>query len=314
MNDRPISREVARQAAHWLMRLHDGPLNSTEHQACAHWRAADPEHERAWERVQQVQEKLGLLPPELAMGTLNRERRQTLKSLLVLAALLPAGYVGYRSLPWPSGQADYQTAVGQRRQIELADGSLIILNTDTAIDVHFSAEQRLVRLLRGEILVDSGADSQSPIHRPLRVQSEQGVMQALGTRFNVRQLGATTRLAVLEGKVRITPLAGSPQVIEAGEQVSFSAGAVGPAQPAPEQGSAWTRGQLIVDDMPLGQFIAELDRYRPGFLRCAGDAAHLRISGGFQLDSTDAILAALPATLPVTLAYRTRYWVTVSKR
>lgn len=310
----PIDREVARQAAHWLMRLHGGGASSAEQQACRQWRAASGEHERAWQRVQRVQEKLGLLPADLAMGTLNRERRTALKHLLILAMLVPTGYLGYRQLPWQGWSADYRTAVGERRQVQLADGSLVHLNTDSAIDVRFSPEQRLIVLLRGEILISSGADPEAPSRRPLRVRSDQGLMQALGTRFAVRQLDAETALAVFDGKVRASPGQAAPQIIGAGEQVRFTAAHISPVRPAQPQDITWTEGQLIADDLPLKDFLGELSRYRHGLLRCAPDAAALRISGGFQLDNTDAILTALPSTLPVQVSYRSRYWVNVSKR
>jgi transmembrane sensor len=306
----PISRDVARQAAQWLVLMHDQPLSVAQQQACARWRATDPEHERAWQRVQQVQQQLGGLPPALAMGTLNRERRQALKTLLVLAATAPAGYLGYRLGAEQGWMADYRTVTGERRQLTLADGSVVDLNTDSAIDVRFDAGQRLIRLVRGEILISTGVDA---AQRPLRVASEQGLMEPLGTRFSVRQLDGITQLAVLQGRVRATPMQKAPQVVEAGQQVSFSAGAFGPVRSASELATRWTQGELVAENLPLRDFLEELTRYRPGRLHCDDNVSALRISGGFQLDNSDAILAALPTTLPVTVSYRTRYWVTVSK-
>lgn len=306
----PISRKVARQAAHWFVLMHEQPLGTAQQQACARWRATDPEHERAWQRVQHVQQQLGGLPPSVALGTLNRERRQALKALLVVAAMAPAGYLGYRAGTQQGWMADYRTAVGERHQLTLADGSRVNLNTDSAIDVRFDAGQRLIRLVRGEIVVTTGADA---AQRPLRVVSEQGVMEPLGTRFGVRQFDGITQLAVLQGSVRATPAHAASQMITAGEQLSFSAGSIGPLRPANEQAMRWTQGQLVAEDLPLRDFLQELTRYRPGRLHCDDSVSDLRISGGFQLDNTDAILAALPTTLPVKVSYRTRYWVTVSR-
>ncbi|WP_419710111.1 FecR domain-containing protein [Pseudomonas sp. NFX224] len=306
----PISPDVARQAAHWLVLMHDQSLSAGQRQACAQWRATNPEHERAWQRVQRVQRQLGGLPPALAMGTLNRERRQAMKKLLALAALGPAGYLGHRVGTTQGWMADYRTAVGERRQLTLADGSRVDLNTDSAIDVRFDPGQRLIHLLRGEILIVTGADS---ARRPLRVVSEQGLLEPLGTSFNVRQLDGITQLSVLEGRVRATPTHTTPQIVDAGEQLYFSAGTFGPLRPVSDVATCWTQGELVAENLPLGDFLQELARYRSGWLRCDGSAAALRISGGFQLDNSDAILAALPTTLPVTVAYRTRYWVTVSK-
>jgi transmembrane sensor len=306
-----ISPEVARQAAHWHMLMLDEGVSPAQREACTRWRAAAPEHERAWQKAERVCAQLGLLPPGLAMGTLDRERRQAMKQLLALAIVVPMGYVGYRQLlPQPA----YATAVGQHRQFTLADGTVLDLNTDTAVAVHFEAQQRLITLLRGEILIDSGPDAASPVHRPLRVASEQGLMEALGTRFVVRQCARSTQLSVLQGAVRVMPVDGPPRTLDAGQQLAFDARGQGNVDVAREQDSLWTHGQLVVEDMPLQQFLTELGRYRSGWLRCQPEAAQLRISGTFQLGNTDAILAALPATLPVTVDYRTRYWVTVTAR
>ncbi|MGE8410363.1 MAG: FecR domain-containing protein [Pseudomonas sp.] len=307
----PISAEVARQAANWHMLMLDERVSSAEREACARWRAAAPEHERAWQKAQRVQAQLGLLPRRLAMGTLNRERRQAMKQLLALAIIAPLGYVGYRqAVP----AATYATAVGEHRRVELADGTVLELNTGTAVNLDFDPEQRLITLLRGEILVDTGADARSPHHRPLRVASQQGLMEALGTRFLVRQRDGSTQLTVLEGAVRISPAHGPQSTVEAGAQRLFDSQGRGAAGAAREQDSLWTRGSLIVDEMPLSEFLGELGRYRAGWLRCHPEVARLPISGAFQLGNTDAILTALPATLPVQVEFRTRYWVTVSAR
>lgn len=312
----PIDRDVARQAAHWLMRMHAGRVPPADQQACAHWRAAHPDHERAWQRVQQVQQKLGLLPTDLAMGTLNRERRHALKTLLVLATLLPAGYLTQQTVSRQHWLADMRTGVGERGEHRLSDGSQLFLNTDSAVDLAFTAHERRIYLRHGELLIDSGTDKGPHAYRPLRVVTSQGVMQALGTRFSVARQDerALTRLAVFEGAVRIHTHTGATATLTAGQQVSFSSDAIGPHTKANEFAASWTRGQLVADGLPLSEFIAELSRYRHGWLRCDPDVAALRISGTFQLDNTDAILAALPHTLPVALEQRTRYWITLRRR
>ncbi|MFJ4065937.1 FecR domain-containing protein [Pseudomonas sp. NPDC089996] len=304
-----ISPEVARQAAHWHMLMLDDGVSPAQREACTRWRAAAPEHERAWQKAERVRAQLGLLPPRLAMGTLDRERRQAMKQLLTLAIVAPLGYLGYRQL---SPQPAYATVVGQHRRFTLADGTLLDLNTDTVVDVRLEERQRLITLQRGEVLVVSGPDASSTHHRPLRVASGQGLMEAMGTRFMVRQRERSTQLSVLEGAVRVSPFEGARHTIEAGQQLTFDAQGQGHRGIAREQDSLWTQGQLVVEDMPLRQFLSELGRYRSGWLRCQPEAAHLRISGTFQLGNTDAILAALPATLPVNVDYRTRYWVTVT--
>jgi transmembrane sensor len=118
---------------------------------------------------------------------------------------------------------------------------------------------------------------------------------------------------VLESAVEITSgdAPGQSEVLHAGERTTFTRQAIDAAQPASGQDSAWTRGQIVADNMRLADFLAELARYRPGIVRCEGNVANLRVSGVFPLNDPDRILAILPKVLPVQVRLRTRYWVTV---
>jgi transmembrane sensor len=201
--------------------------------------------------------------------------------------------------------------------VALADGTRLSINTASLVDVRFTADQRLIRLHRGEILVDTGNDPGHATRRPFRVATEQGMLEALGTRFTVKTLekDGPTHLAVFDGAVTITPAAsGETLLLQAGQQVRFSRSDIAPATALGDAEPPWSRGLLIADDMRFGDFIDELSRYRSGILRCDPRAAELRINGAFRLDNTDAIIRALPATLPVDVSYLTRYWVSIAYR
>lgn len=94
------------------------------------------------------------------------------------------------------------------------------------------------------------------------------------------------------------------------QRADFSRAAVAPPQPLDANADGWARGQLVAADMPLGEFLDELARYRPGVLRCAPEVASLRLSGVYPLHDTDRVLAALPSVLPVQVRVRP-WWVTV---
>ncbi len=96
--------------------------------------------------------------------------------------------------------------------------------------------------------------------------------------------------------------------------MSFTAASIGPLRLANEQGSAWTRGMLVAVDWRLDDLLAELSRYRHGFLGCSPDIAGLRLSGTFLLDDTEGVLANLEDSLPVQVRRLTRYWVRVEAR
>lgn len=320
-------RAVARQAAQWLVKLHDQQVSAADLAACARWRAAHPEHERAWQRAAAIGDRLAGMPGGIALQSLKRnsslDRRAVLKTILLLMSL-PASYASYRTLPWQEWSADLRTAAGERRNVTLADGSTLILNTASAVDVRFDAQQRLLILRAGEILIETASDPQADASdgggsRPFIVQTAQGNVRALGTRFIVAaadthpQRQPSTQVTVLQHAVEIRPAVAleRSRVIEAGQQISFTDSSIAAPQAADRDVAAWVDGRLIANGMRLDDFLAQLSRYRRGLLRCDPQVADQRISGAFQLDNTDGILNALPSTLPVAVLFRSRYWVTV---
>lgn len=309
-----IEPHIARQAAEWFLLLQSGDATADERAAFTRWRS-DPQCERAWQRAEQVGATLGQIPAQLGSPTLRRDkrldRRAVLKTLTLLIAAPAAGWVAHRQLPWRAWAADYQTGVGERREIVLADGSQLQLNTDSAVDVHFDERERRLKLHRGEILVQT-AKNPGVTPRPFIVETRDGRIRALGTRFLVRQMDDATVVTVLEQAVEIQPAgSGATAIIQTGQQTHFSAQEMRASISAPPNTDAWSHGILYADGMPLQTFAAELNRYRSGVVRCHPAVAQLKVSGAFQLRDTDPVLQSLTDALPVQLRYRTRWWVSI---
>ncbi|MEX5507821.1 FecR domain-containing protein [Pseudomonas paralactis] len=307
-------RKTFEAAATWYVQFQSQSPTPAEQHAWQQWLNGDPSHQVAWNQMEQLQRSLGALPQDVTRRALSttQQRRQVLKWMLVLGG---SGYLGWSVQNHTSlGNvwADYRTHVGQRRQIELADGTQIDLNTNTAIDVAFDERQRLIRLRDGEVLIHTGKRGE---HLPFYVDTRQGRVQALGTRFTVRQLPNSTRVGVLEGRVDLAP-GDQPEhhrILTAGESADFDRRNVLTTQRYGDVQAAWRNGQLIVLDARLGDVLDELARYRSGTLHCDQACAGLRVSGTFRLDATDAVLANLKATLPIQVKYFTRYWVSVTR-
>lgn len=312
-----VSPKALEQAAEWLVRLQEGATNA-DRAACEHWRDSDPQHALAWARAEKLLGKLGELPPELAMPVLTRApsatRRAAVMRIAALLTTVPAGWAGWRyaqAQPW---SADIHTAAGERRVIKLADGTGVTLNTASAIDVRFSAAERLIVLRNGEALIDSGHDGAG---RPLRVATAEGVIEPLGTRFNVRRRDCSTELAVIDGAVRVTPAgaAGEPVVVTAGNQTRFNKTHIAPQRGLDPSLTAWTKGMLLTDQMRLDELVAELSRYRGGVVRVDPAVAGLRVSGAFPIADTERTLDMLVSTYPVNALSRLRgYWITLTPR
>lgn len=317
MNSRAsgFSSQVAEQAVHWLVELQEGRPDPQHQAAWQRWLEADAEHRRAWEHIQQVNQRLRGVPAPLAHATLkappSAARRRALKALLLLGVASATGLGLRQQQLLPPLLADYRSPFGERRQMPLDDGSQIHLNSASAVDIAFTQERRLVHLLEGEILLRLAPDP-----RPLYITTAQGVVIAQQGRLDVRQLHGRTQVAVLEGAASLSPQAqrGYPLRLAAGLQASFDSATCSPPVATDANTGAWVDGMLIATQMRLGDFIDELGRYRRGHLQCDPRLADLRISGSYPLNDTDRILQMLEVALPLRVKRITRYWVSLEAR
>ena len=308
------------EAADWMVLLNDAQVSDADRRAWMDWRARSPAHEAAWQRAERLLARMRVLPPPLAMPALDRpaqpRRRAALAKLAALALAAPAGWAAWQVARDTGWASEYRTATGERREAVLADGSRVILNTASAIDVIDGATERGIRLRAGEILIETAPDHAR--QRPFRVYTRQGRVEALGTRFNVNQRTDATEVAVLEGAVRLEPALGVSAdaiVLPAGQQARFTSSGLSDPQPLAPGATSWTRGMLMADGLALSAVAAELSRYRKGVLRCDPAIADLRVSGTFPLQNTDRALAMLAATYPVDIStHLGGYWLTLVPR
>lgn len=311
----PIAPAVVEQASHWLMLHWGGELDADQQHRFAAWHAADPEHRRAWQRLERLQGTLTGVPAATASRVLRQmpdaRKRQTLKLLGLLLVAGGSGYLAQQQLPWREAMADLRSGTGERLQRTLDDGSRLSLNSASAVNIRYNATQRRIQLLRGELLLDSGHD---PAQRPLIVETAAGEIQALGTLFSVYEVDGGSRVELYEGALELRPRNAPASRLEAGQQRWFSADRLEPVGRSDRNAIAWNDHRLIAERMPLGQFVGELSRHRPGVLRCDPAVAELPLTGVFPLADSDRVLTALQQSLPVEVRSITRYWVTVAPR
>ena len=309
-----IPAEVAQQAVQWWLTLRGAAPSARQKAAWQQWRAQNPAHEAAWQRIESVGQQMAGISLPLARATLaapHGQRRR--RSVQLLAGLVVAGgsFSLLRQTPaWRAWAADEVAAVGEQRRLSLPDGGAIVLNTGSAINIRYGSAQRVVQLVRGEILVQTAADAQ---RRPFIVETALGSVRALGTRFTLRERDAGFSVEVLQGAVELTPAraAQATQRLNAGEQGMFTALQAHSMGAMDDAAGAWADGMLVAARMRLDDFLAELGRYRRGRLGCDPAVAHLLVSGAYPLADTDRVLAALTSALAVEVHFFSRYWVTV---
>lgn len=311
-------RTALEQATEWYTLLQCGTAQPADHNAWQQWLQETPVNQWAWQQIERLQQRLQQVPNSLAGRTLElagqsplMTRRGMLKGFALLAGATTLGWGAYQQRDTSPWLADYRSTVGERLPVKLADGGHLLLNTDSALDVQYDAQRRLIRLRQGEVMISTGRDA---AQRPFYVQTPNGLIQALGTRFSVRLEGDHSEVAVYEHQVHVSPVNGQASLLSAGQHSSFNDRGTQAAQTLDSSQGAWSKGLLIANDQRLDSFLSELGRYRQGWLHCDSAVAHLRISGTFAIDDTDQALRALSSALPVQIEQRTRYWVTVTAR
>lgn len=322
-----VDSRILEAAAHWYALLSSGAASEEERARWQAWLKADVSHRRAWQRVEEVGARFDALLAqpmgrEASVAGLNaavqgrRERRRLLTVALIAGATSILGLgiarspVGRRTLA--AWQADLVTPVGGSRETTLADGTHVQLNTDTALAVEYTRHQRRLVLLRGEIMIATAPDP----GRTFVVDTSEGRLQALGTRFNVRSADGETTLAVLDGAVQ-AHFTGAPEPgyrVDAGMRMRGGSQGVEAPTALGAHDHNWTRGIVQFEEAPLAQVVAELARYRRGHLGCADDVAALRVTGTFPLHDSDRALRLLSEALPVHISQPLPWWTTLQPR
>jgi transmembrane sensor len=208
------------------------------------------------------------------------------------------------------------TAVGELRNVELPDGSTVLVNTNTRIETAYSAAERRVRLVHGEAHFTV---AKNPV-RPFYVEANGVAVRAVGTAFNVRLRSDSVEVLVTEGRVRVADTTrGTSLIAEKSVQVSTDeapllrageravvAGSVAPGgvrQPVPaaavtasEVGRvlAWQDRRLEFGAVPLSEIVAEFNRYNRVQLVVEEPAlAAQRFGGSFRVDQPDTLVRLL---------------------
>jgi transmembrane sensor len=317
------------EALRWLVVLKDRAATDADRAAFQDWLQADPRHQAAWTRAQSVWMRVGKFGPAFAnqsAGVPDRRptaappttwlaparptrppgRRRFLYAAAAVAAVAaPAAVL----LSRPDFFADHSTAVGERRKLTLEDGSTVELAGSSSLSVDFSAEARRVVLHDGEAFFDVVRDGT----RPFVVQAADGSSQALGTSFDVKRQGTEVTVAVVEHAVAVSS-AGNRVVVEQGQQIRYGARRLDKVREADlAQVEAWRRDRLIFHETPLGEVIADLERYRGG--RIVMTDARLRdipVTAVFDARQADAALDTIASSLAIRLRRVTGLLVVLS--
>ncbi len=322
-------------AAVWLS-LRDRGMSAAETAEFVRWLQLDPRHaaifeelDRTWKEFDRVgalqpapqrdKPDADLLAPRLRPSRPVRKLRWA-AGLAAAAAI--ALLVAPRLLP-PRHTAE--TGVGAFQKLDLPDGSVALLNTDTAIDTAFTAAERRVRIVRGEVFFTVAKDPA----RPFVVTAGPVAVRAVGTAFNVHRHNGTVEVLVTEGRVRLdeadqrrsllAPAAAKAEArelaageravmvvpIRAEEAVSKVAAVQKVSAVEMRRALAWQERRLEFDEVPLADIVRQFNRYNR--VRLVVDDPQLAqqcFSGVFRADGQESFLRLLQDDFGVQVTRR----------
>lgn len=325
------AKSLEETAAAWVARLDAGELTPQEHLELESWLGSDSRCVGAFARARAI-----FLSPGVTTALQTPRRRPFVPVLsvpflrygLLAAALAAAAVGGIVFLPGQGARVEkhlYSSELGEIRQIPLADGTRVTLNTNSALQVEYTGDSRRVTLERGEAYFEVAKDP----HRPFIVVGSSAQVRAVGTAYDVR-LGAEDgemRIRVASGRVAVEP---PPSKRNAGvraisrlfglesahgaylnvnQEAEVRVGKDGPDKgeiqvsirdlsPAVfERSLMWREGMLSLEGVTLADAIAEFALYSPQKILIHGTLANEHVSGLFAAADPAAFARAVAISL-----------------
>ena len=323
-DDKRIRAAIAEQAGEWFVANEEGPMDARDSAALAAWFMTSPVH---------IEEFLGVSVVARDLKEARSDPEYSLEAILARAGA-EAGPPVQRLWPTPSGRwfpaaaamtvvlslgllftwnlrpterpagltgiaiLHFETGHGEQLTERLADNSVLRLNTDSAVSVHYSKSERLVTLISGQAEIEVAHEA----NRAFRVHTRSADIIDIGTQFDVRLEQGATIVTVIDGRVAVGPQNSNPNYavrsieLTANQQLRVAEGEW-PAIPIAvdaERATSWLHRQIAFDHEPLERVAAEYNRYTSKPIEIATPALRtLRISGVFATDDTDTFIAFL---------------------
>lgn len=292
---RSASTDVSRAFEAWL---NEAPENAEVY----------AEVERAWGAVGAAADDSELVELRQSVSARAGLPRRAIAAGLAAAALGVSAMGAYQFVaPKPLADQSFRTAVGQRATVTLPDGSVVTLNTDTAVHTRADGERRLVYLDRGQAFFKVAHDRR----HPFVVTAAGRTVTALGTAFDVRVEGHELKVVLVEGRVRVESLKPAPSAKGANKTAPAQEGlatelAPGSQLVAPDDAdwrvtrtdtareTSWLQGRIVIDDKPLSEVIEELNRYsNRKIVLTDPELGEAHLSGIFRPGDLNGLVVAL---------------------
>lgn len=316
---------IEAQAADWLALSRSGQMTAEDAGALQAWLAADPEHGVALRGMQETWRTFGELEDdpavlevrEWALRSYNHAARFRIAAAVAACAVLAGGWAGWWAMtpaPLPeevvaaateAPEQEFRTGVGQTTTATLFDGSVVTLDTNSALSASEVGGIRLVELKKGRAFFKVAKDPA----RPFKVLAAGKTVTATGTSFSVRADRALYQVTLVEGSVVVESPRGR---ILPGKSAALKPGWTLKAED--ERGwrvakvdvaadTSWRSGRLTFEDKPLEEAAAEMNRYSRKKVIVAPSIAATPILGVFPAGDVEAFARAAEATQIASISF-----------
>lgn len=324
MTDQSQLAKAEDEAVDWAVLLADEPENVEQQRAFSRWLDASPANAEAWARARRIYQGLGELPPatqhrwpetapendtidhtttDHIMGRDRQPRYSSVRRLnravltsIALAACLMLVFIPQLTLHL---SADYITGTGEQKTLLLTDGSRLILEPKSAVDITYSGTERGVRLLRGGAFFEVQPDAGRPFH----VDAGESRTTVLGTAFSVNKTEDGTVVGVAHGHVKVENRNLPPvisEILTAGDRLAITREQGGSVtrnltRMEPQEVALWRKGELIARNLTIGEVVESFRRYYRGSIIVTDALANQRVTGLYRFDDPITTLSDMAA-------------------
>lgn len=292
--------QILEEAVEWLMQMKQKPLNEVELLKFEQWKNKSLLHQSIWQQANQLEQKFQRLPAHVAIPIIQKQKTQShLDIWLMILICLPVFGLLYMMNQQQQWTADYRNGFNAPKTIKLPDGGKIILNSNTAIDVNYTAQKRDIILRKGEIWIETQHDLKN---RPFTVYTQQGHAQALGTKYLVKIDQKNSKIAVLKGAVKVQPKTNHQYaIITKGQKISINQYNLHSVEYFDLSEIGWTKGLIMVNEIPLSEFVKKLKPYRSGLIYLDPEVSNIKISGTFPIANMPQLYEMLENTYAIDI-------------
>lgn len=315
-----IPETIVDEAIAWLIKLEINTPTTAEKNQFNDWLKRSSVHQLAWQRIKRFDDSFTNMPVQALSKAFNKleetrhtnslDRRQALKLLSLLSIGTTSSWLAYSYSPWQRLISDLATAVGEQKSVVLAEGSELVLNTDTAVSTDVNRGFRQVFLHRGEIQLDTQTDFASS-QAPWLITSSFGEIKCYGAKIIVRLSEQYARINLLHGEVEVANRSQSKLIKAGTDSVILSKQNILQQTNSSVPADAWVQGYVASNSLYLGDLLDELARYRIGRIDYDPTLKNILLSGVFQLLDTDKTLEFLTQIIPIRVEFLTRFWVRI---